>query len=48
MGLETKSRRERGNKVADDVLAANYIKVVVQEFSRAIGLKYLYLDALYE
>ena len=48
MSLKDKERREKINRKTDAQLAADFIKVVEEQFRDFSGLRYLYMDATYE
>ncbi|XP_023348693.1 uncharacterized protein LOC111717425 [Eurytemora carolleeae] len=48
MSLRDKERREKINRKTDAQLAADFIKVVEEQFRDCSGLRYLYMDATYE
>ncbi|XP_023349562.1 uncharacterized protein LOC111718251 [Eurytemora carolleeae] len=48
MSLRDKERREKINKKTDAQLAADFIKIAEEQFGDCSGLRYLYMDAIYE
>jgi predicted GTPase len=48
MDEKTRKRRERDNRRSDEEVAENYLNLVRSLFEESRGLKYLYIDALYD
>ena len=48
MDAKVKKKREAVNKKSDEEIGENYIKVVEEQFPEGAGLKFLYLDAVYD
>ena len=48
MDAKVKKKREAINKKSDEEIGENYIKVVEEQFPEGAGLKFLYLDAVYD